>query len=156
RGNREQDGALDSVRATEVPRRNITTAGRRPRCPRANAGRREPGQVGRAGRVQRCRNEMIPGGTHDVLCTKHHGRSPSVPVLLEVTDAKVGVVTLSSPDQLNALTGPEFGELGAVLRSPEARDLRGLVVRGEGRGFSAGADRDYLGELRAMDFDQRV
>ena len=79
-----------------------------------------------------------------------------MPVLLEVTDAKVGVMTLSSPDRLNALTGPEFGELGAVLRSPEARDLRGLVVRGEGRGFSAGADRDYLGELRAMDFDQRV
>jgi 2-(1,2-epoxy-1,2-dihydrophenyl)acetyl-CoA isomerase len=79
-----------------------------------------------------------------------------VPVLLEVTDTEVGVVTLSSPERLNALTGPEFGELGEVLRSPEAKGLRGLVVRGEGRGFSAGADRNYLAELRAMDFDRRV
>jgi enoyl-CoA hydratase/carnithine racemase len=79
-----------------------------------------------------------------------------VALRLEVTDAEVGVVTLSNPARLNAVTGPEFGEFGDMLRSSAVRDLRGLVVRGEGRVFSAGADRAFLEDLRAMDDRARV
>jgi enoyl-CoA hydratase/carnithine racemase len=79
-----------------------------------------------------------------------------VAVLLEVTDAAVGVLTLSSPTRLNALTGPDVVELGDMFRSAEIRSLRGLVVRGDGRGFSAGADLEGLVELRAMSHAERV
>ena len=79
-----------------------------------------------------------------------------MPVIFEMHADGIGVVTLSRPSHLNALGRLEFGELGEVLRSPQARGLNGLVVRGADRGFSAGADLTYLAELNAMDTDQRV
>ncbi|MCP4436367.1 MAG: enoyl-CoA hydratase/isomerase family protein [Actinomycetia bacterium] len=62
-------------------------------------------------------------------------------VLTEVRDDSVGVVTLNRPDRLNALSmdmttaiTEAFGEMGAE------RDVSVVVLRGNGKGFCAGAD----------------
>ena len=53
----------------------------------------------------------------------------------------VGVLTLSNPDRLNALSAAMRSEVEAVLTAARADDdLRALVLTGAGRGFCAGAD----------------
>jgi 2-(1,2-epoxy-1,2-dihydrophenyl)acetyl-CoA isomerase len=53
----------------------------------------------------------------------------------------VGVLTLSNPDRLNALSAAMRAEVEAVLTAVRADDdLRALVLTGAGRGFCAGAD----------------
>lgn len=59
---------------------------------------------------------------------------------VELSPAKVGVVTLARPESLNALTATMLDELrDAVSRLPED-GARCLLLTGEGRGFSSGAD----------------
>jgi 2-(1,2-epoxy-1,2-dihydrophenyl)acetyl-CoA isomerase len=61
-------------------------------------------------------------------------------IRVELTEAKVGVITLARPDSLNALTGPMLDELrDAVTRLP-GEGARCLLLTGEGRGFSSGAN----------------
>jgi enoyl-CoA hydratase/carnithine racemase len=83
-------------------------------------------------------------------------------------DGAVLTVTLDRPDQLNAQTRATWttlAEIGASLRD----DVRVVVVKGEGRAFSAGLDRSMfdtssttgggLGELVSMpveDAQQRI
>jgi enoyl-CoA hydratase/carnithine racemase len=55
-------------------------------------------------------------------------------------DGAVLTVTLDRPDQLNAQTPETWAALAAVGRSLDD-DVRVVVVRGEGRSFSAGLDR---------------
>jgi enoyl-CoA hydratase/carnithine racemase len=55
-------------------------------------------------------------------------------------DGAVLTVTLERPDQLNAQTPETWAALAAVGRSLDD-DVRVVVVRGEGRSFSAGLDR---------------
>ncbi|HKP91944.1 MAG TPA: enoyl-CoA hydratase [Thermoleophilaceae bacterium] len=61
-------------------------------------------------------------------------------VLWEVGDG-VGRITLNRPDSLNAWTA-EFGqELKDIIAGPAAEDdVRAVLITGEGRGFSSGAD----------------
>ena len=60
-------------------------------------------------------------------------------------DGAVGVITLDRPDKLNAMTHAMGDALGALLAGPAAAlDLRCLVLRGEGRAFSAGGDLAFL------------
>lgn len=57
-----------------------------------------------------------------------------------VQDA-VAVVTLRRPDRLNALTADMRRELAAILRHfGDGGQVRGIVVTGAGRAFSAGLD----------------
>ena len=50
-------------------------------------------------------------------------------------------LTLARPEQLNALSRPLLGEMIAALDDIRDRgDTRVLVLAGEGRGFSSGAD----------------
>ena len=62
------------------------------------------------------------------------------PVLWEVADG-VGRVTLNRPERLNAWI-PEFGAaLRDIFAGPAAEDdVRAVLITGEGRGFSSGAD----------------
>ncbi|MBM7422956.1 enoyl-CoA hydratase/isomerase family protein [Spongiibacter marinus] len=62
-----------------------------------------------------------------------------------VVDRGVAVIKLSRPEKLNAYT-PDMGEevVHAYRRGVEQSDVRALVLTGEGRGFCAGADRDFL------------
>jgi enoyl-CoA hydratase len=69
-------------------------------------------------------------------------------VTCEHRDA-VGLVTLRRPDQLNSLSSALIGELAAALDEvADDASVRALVVTGEGKAFSAGAD---IKEFRALD-----
>ena len=58
-------------------------------------------------------------------------------------DGAVLTVTLDRPDQLNAQTPATWSALAAVGASLDA-DVRVVVMRGEGRSFSAGLDRSLF------------
>jgi enoyl-CoA hydratase len=60
----------------------------------------------------------------------------------------VAVITLRRPDQLNALTVAMRRELAAILRHfGDGHVVRGIVVTGTGRAFSAGLDLKEAAEL---------
>ena len=78
-------------------------------------------------------------------------------------DGAVLTVTLDRPDQLNAQTPDTWTTLAAIGESLDD-DVRVVVVRGEGRAFSAGLDRNLfnpdpattggLGDIGRMDVDE--
>jgi enoyl-CoA hydratase/carnithine racemase len=66
---------------------------------------------------------------------------------VSVTEA-VAVVTLRRPDKLNALTAAMRRELAAIFRYfGDGHLVRGIVVTGTGRAFSAGLDLQEAAEL---------
>jgi 2-(1,2-epoxy-1,2-dihydrophenyl)acetyl-CoA isomerase len=61
-------------------------------------------------------------------------------VRTELTPAGVGLITINRPERLNALSSQALDEMReAVLRLPQ-QGARCLLLTGEGRGFSSGAD----------------
>ncbi len=57
------------------------------------------------------------------------------------TDGRVGRITLNRPEKMNALSQELLFELNDALHDYEAdSDVRVIIVRGAGRGFSAGYD----------------
>ena len=57
------------------------------------------------------------------------------------TRGRVGIITLSRPDALNALNHQLTSEITAALRAFEAdADIGAMVLTGEGKAFAAGAD----------------
>jgi enoyl-CoA hydratase/carnithine racemase len=69
-------------------------------------------------------------------------------------EAGVGEIVLNRPDKLNALTLEMVEALHASLQAAEAVGVRALILRGEGRAFSAG--RDLTGVDPATDDAERV
>src|SRR5438874_13011072 len=66
--------------------------------------------------------------------------------------APAAVITLNRPDQLNALSTGLMRELTTELERQAARsEVRAIVLRGAGRGFSAGHD---LKEMQARTLDE--
>jgi 2-(1,2-epoxy-1,2-dihydrophenyl)acetyl-CoA isomerase len=64
-------------------------------------------------------------------------------------DGTIATIKLNRPDKLNAFGGSMREELlDAVGIVAADSNLRVLVVTGEGRGFSAGGDIDYLKKVR--------
>lgn len=61
-------------------------------------------------------------------------------------EGKVAVLTLSRPQKLNALSSALERELDAALAGEEVATARAVVVTGEGRAFSAGADVTEFGD----------
>jgi enoyl-CoA hydratase len=60
----------------------------------------------------------------------------------------VAVVTLARPDKLNALTAAMRRELAAIFRHfGDGHSVRGIVVTGTGRAFSAGLDLREAADL---------
>ncbi|MEV4578746.1 enoyl-CoA hydratase/isomerase family protein [Nonomuraea jabiensis] len=60
--------------------------------------------------------------------------------MIEVTERdEVAIVTLARPEKLNALTAGMRGDLASAIRAC-GEDVRGVVVTGTGRAFSAGED----------------
>lgn len=70
--------------------------------------------------------------------------SPSFETLraeIDPTDGRLGRLTLARPERLNAMGATMLRELAAAARwFDEQREVRTVVVCGEGRCFSAGAD----------------
>jgi len=66
----------------------------------------------------------------------------------------VATITLNRPDRLNALTFDVYRELTECFRGlrDRGREVRAVVVTGEGRAFCSGGDvHDIIGPLVAMD-----
>ena len=71
-------------------------------------------------------------------------------------DDRIAELVLDAPDRLNAATLQDWLDaIDALVRLAADRSLRGLVVRGNGKAFSAGADLGFLDDLRAMDDAER-
>src|SRR5215472_2153958 len=66
----------------------------------------------------------------------------------------VAEIVLNRPDKLNALTLEMVEQLHANLEAAETAGVRALILRGEGRAFSAG--RDLAGVDLATDDAERV
>ena len=66
---------------------------------------------------------------------------------LEQSPAAVATITLNRPDSLNALSGAMLGELRTAVESLPGSGARCLLLTGEGRGFSSGADLAGGGDL---------
>lgn len=60
----------------------------------------------------------------------------------EVVD-NFGILTINNPPQ-NFLTEPEIVSLSDLQRWTSNETLRGLIVQGKGRHFSAGADKNNI------------
>lgn len=61
-------------------------------------------------------------------------------IRLEQSPAAVAKITLNRPDSLNALNGEMVDELREAVESLPGSGARCLLITGEGRGFSSGAD----------------
>jgi 2-(1,2-epoxy-1,2-dihydrophenyl)acetyl-CoA isomerase len=61
-------------------------------------------------------------------------------IRLEQSPAAVATITIARPDRLNALSGQTLEELRAAVEESGRSGARCLLLTGEGRGFSSGAD----------------
>jgi 2-(1,2-epoxy-1,2-dihydrophenyl)acetyl-CoA isomerase len=61
-------------------------------------------------------------------------------IRLETSPAAVVTITIARPDRLNALSGQTVDELRAAVEESGRSGARCLLLTGEGRGFSSGAD----------------
>ena len=68
-------------------------------------------------------------------------------IRLEQSPVGFATVTLARPDRLNALSAQTVDELRAVVEEVAASGARCLLITGEGRGFSSGADLAGEGAL---------
>jgi enoyl-CoA hydratase/carnithine racemase len=71
---------------------------------------------------------------------------------------RIGTVTFTRPEKLNALTFDVYADLRDLLAELRQRDdVHVLVLRGEGRGFCSGGDvHDIIGELLKTDARGRL
>jgi enoyl-CoA hydratase len=74
-------------------------------------------------------------------------------LLLDDSTPRVRVITLNRPRRLNALDGPTLLALRAAVEECSApdRDIRVIVIRGEGRAFCAGSDLKWVTESGMLD-----
>lgn len=70
-------------------------------------------------------------------------------IRLERSPADVATITIARPERLNALSGQSVDELRAAVEEAGASGARCLLLTGEGRGFSSGADLASGGGLPA-------
>ena len=69
------------------------------------------------------------------------GRSMSYEhIRLEVSPAAVATITIARPEKLNALSSQTVDELRAAVEEAPSAGARCILITGEGRGFSSGAD----------------
>jgi len=62
-------------------------------------------------------------------------------ILKLTTDERIAIVTISRPQALNALNSRFFQEMDAMVRQVSAmKEIRVMVITGEGKAFVAGAD----------------
>jgi enoyl-CoA hydratase len=60
----------------------------------------------------------------------------------------IGILKFNNPDSMNALSSAVFNEMKAFLSQlADSRDIRALILTGEGKAFIAGAD---IKEMRTM------
>ena len=73
-------------------------------------------------------------------------------VLLETDERGVATLTLNRPEIHNAFDDALIGELLRTLESVENdAGIRALVLRSEGKSFSAGADLNWMRRMAGYD-----
>lgn len=88
--------------------------------------------------------------------TEHVTQLKKVPVAVGRDDF-VAVLTLNRPDVANALSASVITELTIHLQSVATDShCRALVLRGNGKHFSAGADLGWMKEAAQLDYDGNV
>lgn len=76
--------------------------------------------------------------------------------ILYKVDGAVATISFNRPDKLNALTITILDELKHALDQAEKNEkVVGIVLTGEGRGFSAGMDMDYLKHATEKDISEQ-
>src|ERR1041384_7267775 len=69
--------------------------------------------------------------------------------IILTSDGPIATIKLNRPEKLNAFAGPMRDEIvDAFGRVGQDDQIRVVIVTGEGRGFSAGGDINYLKQLR--------
>jgi 2-(1,2-epoxy-1,2-dihydrophenyl)acetyl-CoA isomerase len=63
-------------------------------------------------------------------------------IRFDLSPAAVATITSARPERLNALSGQTVDELRAAVEQTASSGARCLLLTGEGRGFSSGADLD--------------
>lgn len=77
-------------------------------------------------------------------------------VILSIDDRGIATLTLNRADKHNALTGQMIADLTATAKSIAAkRDIRVVVLRGQGASFCAGGDLQWLQDQIAAGTDAR-
>ncbi|MEY4139025.1 MAG: hypothetical protein RLZZ371_1207 [Pseudomonadota bacterium] len=71
---------------------------------------------------------------------------PDAPLLVDDSTPQVRVITLNRPHRLNALDGQTLDALIAAIHEcgQDGRDIRVIVIRGNGRAFCTGNDLKWL------------
>ncbi|MDP3937125.1 MAG: enoyl-CoA hydratase/isomerase family protein [Deltaproteobacteria bacterium] len=73
------------------------------------------------------------------------------PLVLTELDSQILTITLNRPEKRNALNGDVLDALSkAFEKARDDRDVRGILLRGEGKAFSAGIDAAWLGSSVAV------
>jgi 2-(1,2-epoxy-1,2-dihydrophenyl)acetyl-CoA isomerase len=61
-------------------------------------------------------------------------------IRVEMSPAQVATLTINRPDRLNALAAQTLDEMRDAVEQSPAKGARCVLIAGEGRGFSSGAD----------------
>lgn len=61
-------------------------------------------------------------------------------------EGRIGRITLTRPEAHNALTKAAMGKMQATLEGWADKDIRAVLITGDGRSFCAGASLDELGD----------
>lgn len=70
---------------------------------------------------------------------------------------RIATITLNRPEKRNALNYDYVTELKAVLTIAENDDkAKVILLKGEGKAFSAGADLEYLKQLQSNSYDENL
>lgn len=77
--------------------------------------------------------------------------------LLYHTEGRIAYIALNRPEKRNAFSRQLVGELKEAFSSAAADDaVKVIVLRAEGKVFSAGADLDYLQSLQQLSYEENL
>ncbi len=70
---------------------------------------------------------------------------------------RAGWITLNRPDVRNAFNGTMISELSGLFKEiNERKDLRVIVITGEGKAFCAGADLNWMGDVLNYSYEENL
>jgi methylglutaconyl-CoA hydratase len=77
-------------------------------------------------------------------------------VTLNITKTKVAILELSRPEKHNAFDSHVINELIQCIEHANGLDIRALVLKTEGKHFSAGADLGWMKSMAGNNYDENV
>lgn len=79
-----------------------------------------------------------------------------MPVTLTITKTKVAILQLSRPEKHNAFDDIVINELIKCIDHANSLDIRALVLKTEGKHFSAGADLGWMKSMAENNYEENV